>query len=267
MGSIYGRLGFNFDTANFKGDDTLTPGVENFLKNSSIDLSTWQIDDIANTVVGGYYENPYNDNLGELAVFITGINTYANTEAYGYNNSDLANTMYSISGSAQTTLTNFTNHTNNLSGVTESSNTAAFPDLNSGLNVGRQILQIVNKSDGVQNNVPILGNFTSLYVANTIAEYANTIRNDYITLDNSFIDSSNSNISNSQMNVIIGHMQSFVDQIDSRVSDDISFYTNSYEILNEYSYVLQFSNTGATQNSLLEIVGTDKLKDDLGLTP
>jgi len=265
MGSIYGRLGFNFDTTNFKGDDALTPGVENFLKNSSIDLSTWQIDDIANTAVGGYYENPYNDNIGELAVFITGIVAYANTEAYGYDNPDLANTMLAAASSAQTALTNFTNHTNNLSGVTQSSNTAAFPDLNSGLNVGRQILQIVNKSDGVQNNVPILGNFTSLYIANTISDSTTKIRNDYITLANSFIGA-NSNITNSAMNTIISDVQVFTNEINARTSGDITFYTNSYEILNEYSYILQFSNTGATQNSLIEIVGTDKLKDDLGFT-
>ena len=265
MGSIYGRLGFNFNTANFNGDDALTPGVENFLSNSSINLSTWQINDIANTAVSGYYVNPYNDNLGELSVFITGIEAYANTEAYGYPNPDLANTMLAAAGSAQTALTNFTNHTNNLSGVTLSSNTAAYPDLNSGLGVGRQILQIVNKSDGVQNNVPILGNFTSLYIANTIAAYANTMRNDYITLANSF-SGANSNISNSAMNVIISDIQAFTTEVNTRTSGDISFYTNSYEILNEYLYITQFSSPGATQNSLFEIVGTDKLKDDLGLT-
>lgn len=265
MGSIYARLGFNFDTTNFNGDDTLTPGVQNYLSNSSINLSEWQIGDIANTAVGGYYENPYNDNLGELSVFITGINVYANTQAYGYNNPDLANTMLASAQSAQTALTNFTNHTNNLSGVTRSSNTALYPDLNSGLNIGRQILQIVNKSDNVQNNTPILGNFTSLYIANTVTQYTNTIRNDYIILANSF-SGANSNISNSQMNTIIFDVQSFTNEVNSRTNSDISFYTNSYEVLNEYLYVSQFSNLGATQNNLIEIVGTDKLKDDLGIT-
>jgi hypothetical protein len=265
MGSIYGRLGFDFNTANFGGDDVLSPGVINYLSNSSINLSEWQIDDIANTAVGGYYENPYNDNLGELAVFITGIESYANTEAYGYDNPDLANTMLSAASSAQTALSNFTNHTNNLSGVTDSSNTAAFPDYNSALSVGRQILQIVNKSDGVQNNVPILGNFTSLYIANTISDSTTAIRNDYITLANSF-SGANSNISNSAMNTIISDIQFFSNTVNARVSGDITFYTNSYEIVTEYNYISQFSNLGATQNNLIEIIGTDKLKDDLGVT-
>ena len=265
MGSIYGRLGFNFDTANFGGDDILSTGVKNYLSNSSINLSEWQINDIANTNVGGYYQNPYNDNLGEIYVYITGIASYANTSAYGYDNPDVANNMLLAATAGQTSVTNFTNHTNNLSGVTRSSNTAAYPDYTSALNVGRQILQLVNKSDGVQNNTPILGNFTSLYIANTIADYTTTLRNDYITLSNSF-SGANSNISNSAMNTIIYDIQSLSTVLDARTNGDITFYTNSVEIVNEYLQVLQFSNLGATQNNLIEKIGTTKLKDDLGIT-
>jgi len=263
MGSIYGRLGFNFDTANFDGADVLSQGVLNYLSNSSINLSEWQIGDIANTNVGGYYENPYNDNLGQLYVYVVGISAYANTEAYGYDNPDVANNMLLAATSAQTSLTNFTNHTNNLSGVTRSSNTAAYPDYTSGLNVGRQVLQLVNKSDGVQNNTPILGNFTSLYIANTITDFTTALRNDYITLANSF-SGANSNISNSAMNTIIYNIQSLSSAIDARTSADISFYTNSLEIVNEYIIMLQFSNLGETQNNLIDLIGTDKLKEDLG---
>lgn len=265
MGSIYGRLGFNFDTANFGGADTLSQGALNYLSNSSINLSGWQIGEIANTNVGGYYQNPYNDNLGEIFVYITGIAAYANTSAYGYDNPDVANNMLLAATSGQTSVTNFTNHTNNLSGVTRSSNTAAYPDYNSGLNVGRQVLQLVNKSDGVQNTTPILGNFTSLYIANTIADYTTTLRNDYITLANSF-SGANSNISNSVMNTIIYDIQSLSTIIDARTTSDITFYTNSLEIVKEYIDVLQFSNLGETQNNLIEIIGTTKLKDDLGIT-
>jgi hypothetical protein len=265
MGSIYGRLGFNFDTANFGGDDVLSPGVINYLSNSSINLSEWQIGDIANTEVGGYYENPYNDNLGEIYVYITGIASYANTSAYGYDNPDVANNMLSSATAGQTSVTNFTNHTNNLSGVTRSSNTAAYPDYSSAMNIGRQILQLVNKSDGVQNNTPILGNFTSLYIANTITAYTTTLRNDYITLANSF-SGANSNISNSAMNTIIYDIQSLTTSLNTRTNGDISFYTNSVEIVNEYIDVSQFSHLGATQNNLIEKIGTTKLKDDLGIT-
>jgi hypothetical protein len=68
------------------------------------------------------------------------------------------------------------------------------------------------------------------------------------------------------MNTIIFDIQTFSNTVNNRVSSDITFYTNSYEIVNEYNYISQFSSLGATQNNLIEIIGTDKLKDDLGIT-
>ena len=167
--SVYNRLGFNFDTAMFNGADTLTPGVLNFLGNTSINLSQWQENDLANAQVNGYYQNPHNDKLGALAVFVTGISLLSNTANCTFDDLDTANTMANTAVSAQSSLLNFTYHTNNLSGVTRSSNTAMYPDLNTAVSIGRQILNITNKTDAVQNNIPILGNFTSLYVANDIS--------------------------------------------------------------------------------------------------
>ncbi len=263
MGSVYGRLGFNFDTTQFEGADTLTSGVINYLNNSSVDLSDWQIEDLANNTVGGYYENPYNDDIGVLSVFLTGISLYANTEFYGYDNPDVANTMLSAATSAQSSLANFTNHTNNLSGVTRTTDASLYPDLTSALSIGRQMLNLTNKTDAVQNNTPILGSFTSLYVANTFSFYTDTIAQDYITLSNSF-SGANSNISNSTMNTIIFDIQSLQTLMDTRLNADIVFYTNSYNIVQEYLTISQFSNLGAVQNSLITLIGTNKLKTDLG---
>jgi len=260
--SIYARLGFNFDTAKFDGADTLSSGVLNFLSNTSINLSQWQIDDISSNTVYGYYQNPHNDNLGILSVFVTGIASYANTINYNYNNTDLANTMANVALSTYSSLQNFANHTNNLSGVTRSTDPTLYPDLNSALAVGRQMLNITNKSDGVQNNTPILGNFTSLYIGPDLSSQANVLANDYIVLSNSF-SGANSNVSNATMNTIILDIQTLQTLIDTRKNEDITFYTNSNEIMQEYFTVLQFSNLGATQNSLIELIGTDKLKEDL----
>ena len=262
--SVYGRLGFDssFDTTLFNNADTLTSGVLNLLGNTSINLSDWQIQDLSNATVNGYYQNPHNDNLGVISVFLTGISLYANTSYYTYSNPDVANNVLLAASSSLTSLTNFTNHTNNLSGVTRSSDISVYPDLNSGLSIGRQILNITNKTDGVQNNIPMLGTFTSLYIGNTLTSLASTITNDYITLSNSFTGTT-SNVSNSTMNTIISHIQSLQTQIDARKNSDISFYVNSYGILQEYQTVSQFSNLGATQNSLITLIGTDKLKADL----
>jgi hypothetical protein len=270
MSSVYGRLGFNFDTTKFNGADNLSTGVLNLLGNTTINLSNWQESDLANAEVNGYFKNPHNDSLGAIAVFVTGISLLANTSNYEFDDAETANTLANTAISSQTSLLNFTYHTNNLSGVTRSSNTAMYPDLNSALAVGRQMLNITNKTDGVQNNTPILGNFTSLYVANDISIFVKTLANDYITLSNSIgsnTESMNANnsISNTTMNVIISNIQSFQTLIDTRTNSDIAFYTNSYQVLQEYMSISQFSNLGATQNSLIVLIGTDKLQTNLGI--
>jgi hypothetical protein len=56
MSSIYNRLGYNFDTTKFGDDVDLAPGANNFLNNSSINLSQWQVDDIATSTATGYYQ-------------------------------------------------------------------------------------------------------------------------------------------------------------------------------------------------------------------
>jgi hypothetical protein len=248
MSSIYGRLGFDFDTTKFDGADVMPANVVNFLGNTSIHLSQWQVDDIANATATGYYQNPHNDVLGTLSVFIGGLGVYANTANYA--DPDLANTLLAAANSTESSLVSFANHTNNLSGVTRSSNTSIYPDLG-----------------GVQNNTPILGNFTSLYVNSDLVVYNNAIANDYIMLDASMSADANgnlsSNISNTDLTNIVNDVLGLHTFITDRMNGDISFYMNSLEISKEYSTVAQFSSIGNTQNNIIKIIGTDKLKNDL----
>lgn len=264
--SLYDRLGFNFDTTKFNGDDSLSANVLNFLGNTSINLSTWQQQDLANAQVGGYFQNPHNDVIGVISVYVTGMAVYANTINFDYGaNTDIANTMANVVSNTQTSLENFATHTNNLSGVTYSFDTSLYPDLNSALAVGRQMLSLTNKIDGVQNNTPVLGNFTSLYINPDLITQSNVLKNDYITIVSSIggANGNTSNISTDAMNTIISNVQTFQTLIDGRRTADITFYINSNQILKEYFTVSQFSSLGATQNSLIKMIGTDKLKADL----
>jgi hypothetical protein len=267
--SVYDRLGYNFDTAQFGGDDVLSPGVINYLGNSDIQLSSWQTNELSNSNVGDYYENPHQYDLATLAIYLNGLTDLSNTTNTTFNVATVtANTLYTIlSTTVRDSLINFTIHTNNISGVTYSSDASKYPDINSALSVGRQILNLTNKTDGVQNNTPILGNFTSLYVGNTLSNLTIVIVNDYMTLNNSMnIISGNtySNISNSAINVIISDVQALQTFIDTRRNADTLFYANSLSVSSDYQTLLQFSNLGATKNSLIKIVGTDKLHNDLG---
>ena len=267
MSSIYNRLGYNFDTTKFGDDVDLAPGANNFLNNSSINLSQWQVDDIATSTATGYYQNPYSSVLSNMTVVLTGMAANCNTSSITFNVAPTqANTLYSSIINALTAVSDFTTHTNYISGVERSANTVLYPDLNTALSIGRQVLSLTNKADQTQNNVPVLGNFTSLYIRDDVDSRSNAIIIDSRTLGNSlYVEDGNtySNISVSSINTIITDVNSLQTLLVTRRNGDINFYQNSLAIIRDYQTVLTFSSVGATQNSLLQIVGTTKLKTDL----
>ena len=267
MSSIYNRLGYNFDTTKFGDDVDLAPGANNFLNNSSINLSQWQVDDIATSTATGYYQNPYTSVLNNITIVLTGMAANCNTSSITFNVAPTqANTLYSSIINALTAVSDFTTHTNYISGVERSANTVLYPDLNTALSIGRQVLSLTNKSDQTQNNVPVLGNFTSLYIRDDVDSRSNAIIIDSRTLGNSlYVEDGNtySNISVSSINTIITDVNSLQTLLATRRNGDINFYQNSLAIIRDYQAVLTFSSVGATQNSLLQIVGTTKLKTDL----
>ena len=94
MSSIYQRLGFNFNTSKFHGDDQLTTGPQNYLNNANIRLNQWQINDIANNSVNGYYQNPYTTELNGLTVVLNNFITNCNTSTTTFTNApDVANSV------------------------------------------------------------------------------------------------------------------------------------------------------------------------------
>lgn len=266
MGSVYGRLGYNFDTVKFNGADVITTGANNYLNNTTINLNQWQIDDMANQTVGGYYQNPHTSVLNNLIIVLTGMIETCNSNTTTFTDAqNTANDLCNVAISTISTISGFTTHTNRMSGVEQSPDISLYPDLKSAMAVGRQILNITNKTDSVQNNTPILGNFTSLYIGPDLQSSYNTINNDNIIINNS-ISSNTSNISSNTMNTIIMDISSLQTLMGSRQSADTSFYVNSLGVIGDYQTVLQFSNTGATQNSLIKLIGTDKLKNNLKIT-
>jgi hypothetical protein len=177
-----------------------------------------------------------------------------------------ANTLYSSIINALTAVSDFTTHTNYISGIERSANTVLYPDLNTALSIGRQVLSLTNKADQTQNNVPVLGSFTSLYIRDDVDSRSNAIIIDSRTLgDSLYVEDGNtySNISVSSINTIITDVNSLQTLLATRRNGDINFYQNSLAIVRDYQTVLTFSSVGATQNSLLQIVGTTKLKTDL----
>ena len=197
MSSIYSRLGYNFDSTLMGTDVNIAPGANNYLNNSSLQLSQWQVNDIANASASGYYQNPYTSTLSSLTITLTNMAISCNTSNITFDTaSTQADVLYTTINNTLDSIASFQTHTNYISGVQKSSDVSLYPDLNSGLSVGRQVLALTNKSDGVQNNTPVLGNFTSLYIQDQVNSLYATVTKDSTILLNSIYVLDGNNASN-----------------------------------------------------------------------
>ena len=95
------------------------------------------------------------------------------------------------------------------------------------MSIGRQVLTITNQIDGIQNNSPLLGNFTSLAIGNDISNTITLLTSDLQTLNNSIsLVSGNlvSNITSSSMNTIVADVQAAYTLLNGRRTSDVNFY-------------------------------------------
>jgi hypothetical protein len=265
---VFNRLGYTFDSTKFGDGNSFTTGQAQLL-NSAPSIKAWQADDLINVAVTGYYQNPHSANLVILTTLVNSLSANANTTTITFNYaSSSANNLKANANTLLTEITSFTDHTNRISGVTASSNVAALPDYQSAMTIGRQVLTITNQIDGVQNNTPLLGNFTSLAIGGDIANTITLLKSDLVTLNTSInLVSGNlvSNISSATMNTIVADVQAAYNLLNARRTGDTNFYLNSLYLVNDYNRVSQFNNIGVNSNYLINTlnIGTDKLKNNL----
>ena len=261
--SVFGRLNYNFDSAKFGANNELTDGQKLTLNYPS-PLYTWQASDLSGSSVGNYFQNPHTANLALMTSYTNQLLTYSNTQFVTYNSAPTeANTLYALANNLLIEISSFTDHTNRMSGVTESTNKLTIPDYQIAMSIGRQVLQICNQVDGVQNNAPILGNFTSLAVVQDVSNSVIQLLSSKNTLNASLsiVDSNTySDISRASMNTIIATAQTAFDLLNSRRVGDTTFYTNSIAVIQDYNTILQFSNLGVNSSYLIKDLGTGTTK-------
>jgi alpha-tubulin suppressor-like RCC1 family protein len=179
---VFNRLGYNFDSTKFGSGEPFTEGQAKLLDSAS-SLKTWQADDLINVAATGYFQNPHTANLTTLSTLATNIMVYANTANANIvfsdtTTSNVANLLFAAANTLYNEIPNFTEHTNRMSGVTSTTNGNVLPDYQIAMAVGRQVLAITNQIDGMQNNSPLLGNFTSLAIGPDIANNITKLNND-----------------------------------------------------------------------------------------
>ena len=286
MASIYGRLGF--DSTN----PISNAAVENYNSNVNSQmamiptgtwLNEWQTKDVAEANTGGYFQNP-------LVSTLTNVYIVANTMIEMANGSSIDGSTITITDLLSNTkikaisigysntenqivseCDSFLYHTNRLSNVIEPDRNINLPHYQTATGYGTLMCYITNQSDGVQNNSPMMGSFTSLYTQNTldaavaitsnllIVLQSSITRSSYVFNGNTYYDY-NSTISLTDAQNLYANMNLIFTTMNGSRTRDTVFFQNSKAVMDDYSKASQFSKLGQSENQLIqERIGSPKL--------
>jgi hypothetical protein len=274
--NVFNRLSFSFDTGKFGDSIYLSDNTKNFLNTQPVTLETWQKNDLANgtIIVSNYYKNPVLNVCNQLQSSTQNLyNLIQTITAY-----DFADGV-TLAASVNTLLTEinlFKQHTSNVSGVTKAEATVPedgspvvdYPDYDSAVQLGQDLLMLLNNTDGIQDSTPVLGNMTSLFIGDEIAANLAIITSDFPLLNVSIrlsgIDDVLSNISTTNANFIISHVQTARGMLNTRRLHDWNFFRQGSILLEDYNRIDKLENVGNTQIYLINnLIGTDEYKQKI----
>jgi hypothetical protein len=269
--SIYGRLGFNStDPTTNATVSNYSSGVANNMALMPPLLNTWQTEDISTSNVGGYFVNP----VAGITATISSTMSTINTATIGINvqstiSSTVTQALRDLGNTAATAVSSAANYlyvTNRESNVVDPGTDVTTVHYRMAIGYGKIMSYITYQSDGVQNNSPIMGNFTSITLGNTLSTLSNTLTSQQIALSNSItVGSPNtSNLTLAQTQSLQTTVSSINTLMTTYPAQDNAFFTNTKAIMADYSIVSPLGDMGATETLLVNTyIGTDKLKTRL----
>jgi hypothetical protein len=294
--SVYSRLQFDFDFPE-GNEPTLSDGAVKSLETMPKLLEDWQINDIGNADVGGYFNNPVanitisirttSSTIAGILAASPGTNTNAVVGSTAEITNLFANTLVTLANVANTLTSNsegalFLDHTDRVSGIIEQGpqeetgrDTSDLPHFQEAIGIGRVLTYVTFQTDGIKDTTVQTGSFTSLFIPNTLNQFSNTlalypdlITNSLtITLGDDLVTFvRTSNLTLSQVQTLANTATDIFNTFKTRREHDISFFQNSKQVLDDYGKAAYFSKTGETQNNLiLNVVGSDKIKSNTRL--
>ena len=279
MTTLFSRLNYTFTDPN-SVISPLSNNVKRTLDGMPKMLEPWQAEDLATSNTGGYFVNP-------CANITTNIWTTSNTLVSVANNVQGSGNLTGLWTQIHTTLSYISNsstgntqagdflaHTNRISGVTSidvsaDQGVANLPHYETATQTGKALVSLIYQTDGVSNNAPIMGNFTSLFVANdliviynTLSTYANIVNNSITTTIDpiTFLPINTSNLTYNVVNSIATTANSANSIFYERRIHDEQFFKNSSDLLIDYKKVRGIGNSGQAESFLIEnFIGSNKL--------
>jgi hypothetical protein len=276
MASIFENLGYNF-----------TPSANDVIEFSeevvdSLDkipplLDEWQYEDLRNddAATTNYVKNPTRE-ISELIIqTVQNIFDEANSAT---NLTDIKDSCNNIIGTiepeVQGSASKYIEHCDRLAGLVQpNEDTIDLPHYNGAMSTAKMVMYLVYQSDGIQNNAPMIGSFTSLFMKEelesaqiTIKDYANTINASITCAYDPGPEEivCTSNLTSGQITSIVAGLDAINDIFTVRRTHDENYYTNSVALLETYNELRNYKDVGATESNLfINYIGTDRLKSNI----
>ena len=234
--------------------------------------------------VNGYYRNPVASSASNLVSQLTDIKNSIpvsfNSDEFNPNPVPVVQVpelseIYEQSGFGTTEGNNFIAHTNRLSGIsTVNPDTVELPHYDQAIAIGRSLLYVVHQTDGIQNNAPILGTFTSIFIepelkalSSNIAPYAGMIANSIVISSSTFgedtVTSYSSNLSPQVIATITSDVKTVKSIFERRRRHDENFWSKSKQIVEEFDKLKRMNQPSETQQKVVDgYIGSDKYKEN-----
>lgn len=285
MASLFEQLGYNYTST---GNDVINFNDDVLKSLSSIPplLDSWQYDDLRNqdSDVTNYVKNPTKnvtlqiiDNVNQMLSASSGVGNLSGIVSACRNIVD-----HYIPGAGefdppifvQGSSSKYIAHCDRISGLVQpNENTAELPHYDLAIGIGKSVMYLIYQSDGVQNNAPIMGSFTSLFIEEELQNQQILIQT-YNGIVNSSITCTTSgdppetvctsNLSSGQISAIISTLNTVNNYFTNRRIHDENYYTNATNLLQKYEEMKRYKGVGQSERNLFDnYIGTERLKNNL----
>jgi hypothetical protein len=292
MTQLFDRLQYNFPSGNgiieFSGE---TKNTLNTIAQTEPFLDSWQFDALKNNDANlkSYLINPVSNVVNSIILIantltvlcsqsngVVGLETVLtesqNIEGYSINTgTEESPVIVQIEGTGE----KFFDHTQRLSGqvemiADEEENTVLLPHYDTALAVGKSITYLVNQADGIVNNAPIMGSFTSVLIAEELQErfeiintYPQIVQSSISCVtsnDDPPVTTCSSNLTTQQVTNITSNLNYFNTTFQTRRIHDENFYTNARLLMEDYDKMALFKDMGESERNLTNnFLGSPKL--------
>jgi len=273
MATLFSKLGYNYSDPHGDVTDFSSDTIEHLDSLPSI-IEDWQTQDIADSNVSGYNQNP----LGTISTTIaTTANLIMNLESQIeiYDNIGVGSIMANVANAANnliSTMNAFKDHTDRVTGVTSYSDyiteagssiasTKPFKDTIKGYS--KLLIYVIYQTDGITNTSISYGAQTSLFTGPEANTYSNTLTTYKTTVNSSiYISGPNtkSTLTSTQANTINTGINEMITFFDTRRTHDETFFINMKTMVSDYQKTRQFSNMGESETNLVNnYTGSSKI--------